>query len=193
MASDNVEFNIANVKFRKKLSAQISRKLNKYSDKIAKKIGDKFVEVCRNDLLENNNSIFAIEETGIPQSIHLRKLKKGYQVNIPMDEEGLVMFLEYGTGIVGKQDPHEEAGSIGWEYNVRYKNGEREHLYWFYDGSKTSYIDKDDIPMNKRRNGFITMGIQPVRYIYNTKQKFRAVLRGKKTAKQIGAELKSIK
>lgn len=47
-----------------------------------------------------------------------KKRLTGKVVKFPVDKDKLIMFLEYGTGIKGKNNPHPEAGAFGWEYAI---------------------------------------------------------------------------
>ena len=75
----------------------------------------------------------------------------GY-ISVLADPEGLNMFLEFGTGIVGLGQPHEEAGLYGWKYannllKYRSHGGARAgsgKLGWFFSSTNGTYIDAND-------------------------------------------------
>lgn len=48
-----------------------------------------------------------------------------------------VGFLEYGTGIVGKENPHPAANEVGWEYDIDtiHKRNFKDGRGWFYKDS----------------------------------------------------------
>lgn len=42
----------------------------------------------------------------------------GHIVTVEDDQEGLAMFLEFGTGIAGYEEEHPEASEVGWDYAI---------------------------------------------------------------------------
>ena len=122
----------------------INRELLDFAHKKSKKIAEKFVELAVNNLED---------ATPAPESKHfvddirngikakrvyntytrgetVFKKYKGYNVVFPVGKNGLTMFLEYGTGLAGLREPHEETSryaelypwtigkefDVGWEY-----------------------------------------------------------------------------
>lgn len=73
-------------------------------------------------------------------------------VTVLDDFEGLGMFLEYGTGLAGRDGYHPEAGNIGWQYAINEDNysfakagpsGRRVRGFKYkYSGN---YLDENDI------------------------------------------------
>lgn len=159
MARTNA-FNAAETKARENFKQAINDRLLERGEEISKQLAEQFVEEARNNLISNSNP--APESIGlisrIANSITYKKTsednKKGYIVRIPMDREGLVMFLEYGTGLMGKNyskidsDFAHEANSIGWKYAIhenRYKTRKKTGKRGFiFTPTKGYYIDKDD-------------------------------------------------
>jgi hypothetical protein len=88
-------------------------------------------------------------------------------------------YLEFGTGITGKNNPHPEAAQNGWLYAINEHTKDqkgspwktlkkRKRIGWYV--SKTEgeqYHAKDDL-LHYKRPIFFTSGIPPARYIYNT-------------------------
>ena len=53
-----------------------------------------------------------------------------------------VAFIEFGTGMMGKQSPHPQAGEAGWEYYTptRYKRSIGGRKGWFYKNKLTGEL-----------------------------------------------------
>ena len=138
------QFKTALGDFKRRLFKQINREMIDYGTKKSKKIAEEFVKIAKMNLEEATpapESEHFISE--IASRIKIKKRfrkasKKGkkinqhlvaYTINIPIDKQGLVMYLEYGTGIKGLRDQHEEARKktfsgvpikqkVRWEYAV---------------------------------------------------------------------------
>ncbi len=149
--------------FRKNLNEVVEKNIKKASDTIKGKISEKMYELAKDRLYSYNNASeesLEIIDRLVENNITLSKVSG--LVRIKMDPEGLMMFLEYGTGLVGESDPHPEASRDGWSYATRkgvkghYKNINDRLGFLFYN-TGTNYIDNDDItpvkfkPLKKRR------------------------------------------
>lgn len=209
-----------NEQFRKSLQALRKRLKDKLQEiqnldnEIIKLTCEAFVTRARHKFVNNANTTQKDLLESLKGNIYYRPSKTGYQIIVRSDEEGLMMFLEYGTGLVGEQAEHPEASKVGWEYAINepdYINyGDRRG--WFFKPNENSYIDIHDIEIKYKRSfkkgtakayspvlsseypnreAFLednknyyssdvtagettktvfSQGIEPVRYIYETKQ-----------------------
>lgn len=131
---------------RKNLSQTIHERLIERGEVISKDGADEFIEEMRNNLdratpaLESQGMIEAIKNSFYSKKVKRKidgKTIEGYNVHIPIDRNGLVMYLEYGTGLAGKNNkhPHKDFKKldlsmfspnigkkqlVGWEYAVNY-------------------------------------------------------------------------
>lgn len=101
--------------------------------------------------------------------------------------EGIMEFLEFGTGLLGKQNPHNRASSRGWEYAIHeqeYKNhnGNRGFIFILKDGY---YLAQNDEVLSPRRAIIFSQGIKPLRYWYDTVDEFEVIFNSSKTAEEI--------
>ena len=120
---------------RRAVEQDINEKMLRFGPEASEDIGNLMVEYCRNLLRTRANP--APQSKGIinkiAESIHLedvkgravfsstknnKKILGGKILKVPIDKDRLVMFLEYGTGLVSDDEKHPEAGSINWRYAV---------------------------------------------------------------------------
>ena len=123
--------------FKKDFSELVNNKLVGIGNDMSFLVAEGFVNNARNNLDRATpapESAHLIEE--IKQSISIspverkkdgEKITVGHKVNIPIDNEGLVMFLEYGTGLVGDRNKHPQTDALkaysggrvmNWKYAV---------------------------------------------------------------------------
>lgn len=76
----------------------------------------------------------------------------GHYVTVGQDDEGLALFLEYGTGLVGREDPHPDASNVGWNYAVNEQDytiaRESQYNKWkrgFRFKRFNNYLDVNDV------------------------------------------------
>lgn len=105
----------------------IRTKSRNLENEVSLRICECFVKRARARLLQRATPATAESEAQVLElaySIRTRMLPdgRGYSVRIPADREGLFMFLEFGTGLVGEGQAHPEASNIGWEYGVNREN-----------------------------------------------------------------------
>lgn len=146
------------------------------AEHISELIADTFVERARERLLKNNNAKNLSVIQGLLGNIYKRKGKNEYQIVVRQDPEGLMTFLEYGTGLLGEAYSHPEATSFGWTYrqndyfeNPAYKSVNGRRGWFFRTYSPNVYIDKNDSDRREGGSLVFTQGIEPVRYIYDTR------------------------
>lgn len=103
--------------------------LNKFIKKIEPKlkeieveVAEAFVNRARRTLIsratpQDTSSYLQVIE--VADNIKVKQNKKGQTyITIQQDREGLSMYLEYGTGLMGKNNPHPNSGNIGWNYAI---------------------------------------------------------------------------
>lgn len=209
----NQQFHQALNRLRQKIKDKI-KQIENFDDEVLGLACDVFVQRARKRLVENANTNQRDLLESLKGNIYHRKSKDRHQVIVENDAEGLMMFLEYGTGLVGEEMPHEEASRIGWDYAINepdYVNyGDKRG--WFFKPDENTYIDRNDIEIKYKRSykkgtakayspvlnskypnreAFLqeetnfysrdvwagettktvfSQGIEPVRYIYETKQ-----------------------
>ena len=155
----------------KKMEQLLSESISRRADTLLFGISEKATEVFVNNLKVR------IDERATPKDGYSRSLLEEVKNNITAetertetanytnkiyikpDREGLVSFLEFGTGLVGYQNPHKQAHKYGWEYainasNYRYRRYRpdgivRPNAGWFFRYGD-SYLDvNDEYPINK--------------------------------------------
>ena len=156
---------------KKQLRSFIDKAQKDMTEEISKLVAYTFRDVARRRLIKTNNAISQQQAVikNVAQSIMVRKYKSGYKVVLSRqtDPEGLLMFLEFGTGLVGKANPHSWAGSIGWKYAINENENSKQNpklphyvtrsngkrgWFWRPQGDNTRYIDKDDMVENYKRS-----------------------------------------
>lgn len=152
------------------------RKQVESAEHISELIADKFVERARERLAKHNNAKNLSVINGLLGNIYKRKGKNKWQIIIRQDPEGLMTFLEYGTGLLGEAYAHPEASGFGWEYrqndyfeNPAYKSVNGRRGWFFRTYSPNVYIDNNDSDRREGGSLVFTQGIKPVRYIYDTR------------------------
>jgi hypothetical protein len=156
---------------RKELKEFIQEQVS-LGEELQYKIAITFRDRARERLIKGNNAIPSQQAfiSKLANYIYVRKQAGGYAVVVQMDKEGLLMFLEYGTGLAGKNNPHPEAGEIGWVYAINerneniYKETERgKGWFWRPQGDKNRYIDENDYVYEYQRS-FAKEGTKPTDY-----------------------------
>ena len=170
----SVEFKDSLDKARRNFEAIVNEYALRRGEEFSKRVAERFVEEARKNLLSDSNP--APESVGLISSIASNitytksartlnrkgttkgkpKVATGYVVKIPMDREGLVMFLEYGTGLNGLRYKDKlfkaEASRIGWKYAINrenYKTFGTKRGFIFRSTGK-NYIDNDDYKFRHR-------------------------------------------
>lgn len=151
--------------FRKKLNNIIAN-YDQYFDTILEDICKEIVLEARQRLLLSRYDVGDLLE-----NITYQKYGKGkYRVGVKNNREKDVMyFLEFGTGIVGSENPHPDSEKIGWQYIMNpenlvensYSSGHNiigdyvVNSGWWYFNEKTQKYE-------------FTSGLKAVRYFYDT-------------------------
>lgn len=165
------EFEASMKKFKDDFSKALISKIRDESSKIGERVANAFVESARNKLETRATPKGSSKQLidNIKRSMYYVKLNDNtYSVRIPMDSEGLVMFLEYGTGLQGTFEPHPEAGDIGWNYavnGIKYINygGKRGFIFKEKDSGNgkrgmrlSQYLDENDIAGLYERREYVS-------------------------------------
>lgn len=137
------EFRKALKKFRRNLEQNVNERALRRGYEMSYDVATDFVELAKNNLdkaqpaPESQNLIQQIRDSIVVESSRRTlsrrsgdnpdkpRVADGFTVRVPMDKEGLVMFLEYGTGLSGLRNPHPESSDaktqgfkVGWQYAV---------------------------------------------------------------------------
>lgn len=165
---------------KKQIRSFIDKAQKDMTEEISKLIAYTFRDVARNRLIRSNNAISQQQSVieRVSKSIMVRKYKSGYKIVLSSqtDPEGLLMFLEFGTGLVGKDNKHSWAGKIGWQYaineeNYRTRSNGKRGWFWRPQGDNTKYIDKDDMVENYKRT-YNAYKLKPEHPIFGRTTKF---------------------
>lgn len=163
----------------------ITKHIREITDKssiLARKIAEKICERAQNNLYQNSynptlDSYYDVDR--LLDNIYVRKYKNdSYRVAIRENADKEVMyFLEFGTGIVGKDNPHEWAGEFGYQYAKNIGNyispipdNKNEQAFGEKDIEGWIYFDKKQ---NKKR---FTSGLYPVAYLYDAMQELEDIV-----------------
>ena len=80
-------------------------------------------------------------------------------------------YIEFGTGIVGKQSPHELAEEQGWQYDVN-QHGEKGWVFYHLTDSKLDVKESNIIQRIRADHTGLwerirTKGVEPERFMFN--------------------------
>lgn len=179
---------MANYRIRTDLKKQIQewkrsaiQQVEQFSDSFVDVLGELFAERARNNLLSVG---YNVEKYATKYNIYYDPYLKQVVVRKPIgsSEPDIMWYLEFGTGITGKNNPHPEAAQNGWLYAIN-ENTVKEagspwarvdgKLGWFFSTkgneegkSRDPYLAEED--NTNFKNKVLTSGIPPARYIYNT-------------------------
>ena len=155
--SRNAEFEESLQKMRRRVYQMIGERSRKFGEELSKRLCEVFADRARQRLIKyatpkDETSFMQVE--ALAKTIVAKKSSTGlgYEVSIPVDGEGLLLFLEYGTGTVGENNRHPEAKSVGWEYNSKKDAFRTKTGGWFFkryptrgDETAIAYLDEEDI------------------------------------------------
>ena len=173
----------------------ITRHIREISDKsniLAKRIAEKICERARSNLYQNAynpdlDTYYNVER--LLDNIYVKKYKNdSYRVAIRENADKEVMyFLEFGTGLVGKEFPHEWAGELGYQYAKNAGNYvdpadvlSKEGYSQISDNGMKGWIYFDK---NKQKKVF-TNGLYPVAYLYDAMQELERIV--EEAMKEVG-------
>lgn len=145
---------------RKEIKRKISSKADRFANSLSKTASEVFVNNAKQRLIKGvvGSNMANVDEVlnNITSTSETESNEYLYTISVKQDSEGLAMFLEYGTGILGSQKPHPEAGEVGWIYKTRIHQGRTykkhsgsklvgfEKEGWFFSSKKGTFISKND-------------------------------------------------
>lgn len=162
-------------------------------DTYVKIVGEVFIERAKDKLLSaypnatKEADDISLEQTGDSQ----------YTISFGNgSNKQILLFLEYGTGYVGRENPHPMAGEVGWEYAVN-ENGTRQSQFsnqllpMHFDltkplGQQGIYSNIKYPDITKGAKGWVykdlktgslevTSGLKAVAFVYDTLQEIDTV------------------
>ena len=97
--------------FIRSLSAVVDDKMNEYLNNFTTQATQAFANGLKNRLLRNaepkdENSQRLVQN--IADSIRAEILGHRSYIKVPIDDQNLALYLEYGTGLAGFENPHQE-------------------------------------------------------------------------------------
>lgn len=124
------------------------RAIDEASNAIEDKAFDRFEELA---------NVYGIGDSEIMGTMSVTRIKHGFKMGF---DSPYAQFVEYGTGIVGKENPHPDAE--GWIYQTNGRDG------WFFGYASLNEGDANEDDYIDVGRGYYTRG-QPSRPIsYNT-------------------------
>lgn len=138
------------------------RQLNQYTQRILEVPADIVEEMC---ILGTNYAKVQTSSVKVDSSINYELKADGNGVIYA--DHPIAKYLEFGTGIIGADNPHPIAGDFGWQYDV---NGHGEFGWWYPTD------DTDPNPYKKIIDGSVygwTRGQVGQRFMYSTAQYLR--------------------
>lgn len=85
-------------------------------------------------------------------------------------------YVEFGVGLVGGEKPHEEAGTVGWEYNVPSDSKDEDGTWAFYTNTADLDLPSGNYFVEKKFSGnrlFVSsQGTEATRFLYNAVMRF---------------------
>lgn len=217
MVDNKALFNRSIRRVRQNIQRVLTKKAKQFGDDTTKRLCQYYIQTAQKLLRARSNpdtassSDMVIED--ICHSFHIVEGESGYYVSLTPSFLGIsnemVLFLEYGTGVEGQENPHPEAGVRGWVYLTR--QHPKAHRYsrasgrefWFFKEtySGTQYIDASE--HIKRRyqtkryvstasNDYrISSGIKPTRFLYDARLIVKDTIKKYKTFDELDGFLKS--
>ena len=157
---------------RRRVYQMIGERSRKFGEELSRRLCEVFALRARDRLLtyatpKDNESYSQLVDLASTIVAKESSTGLGYEVSIPVDNEGLLLFLEYGTGTMGALDEHPEAGKVGWKYALNRESYINEG--WFFNRYPTrrnssigefetavAYLDANDINPVKNRVRYVS-------------------------------------
>lgn len=176
------------------------KSIQKAIDKISninidyKEVRDLFMVKCYYRLIElanmNLDAISDFEESEIKTDI---KTMWTYEIIGNMmtvrNNSDKAVYIEFGVGIVGEQDPHPGAGDTGYEYNITTEAKDSDG-YWNFAvyGDRPIDLRRSNYTIHSRERGqrllIKTKGNEPGLYVFNALMNFISNNEAKKLWKE---------
>lgn len=157
-------------KFRRQIEAVVNERANRIANQVSAEIVDIFAQQAKLRLekaskdfspesahiissLQDNIFVEKQDLSSVNKTTGKKKERIYASVRIKKDPQNLLMYLEYGTGLVGEKNSHPEAGKVGWEYALNRENYKtlpysNTGQGWFFTKKPNSIILKNDIPIH---------------------------------------------
>lgn len=204
MADDLISISPAMIRrFQNVMYKSINTRLNKYGGDLVDELADSTAEGVKTRFSKraepkDGTSQALLNE--IVYSVHTEKDESGEgkfknRVKVPLDRQHLVLYLEYGTGIKGENDPHPESNDryTNWNYDVN-KEWHMADGGFFVRKGLSTYLTREDIDPAVTYKSYVTKktkekriykhttknwayswGMKPLRAIYDSKIALREV------------------
>ena len=150
-----------------------------------------FVDRARKRLLAGDNTAQYANNVG-----YIVNGDGSCEIVIKENIEGIMMFLEYGTGMIGSQYKHPEAKESGWEYGVNranYIHVQGKGNGWFFQKTPINFVSSKDSYDPAISSTVFSRGILPVRYLYNTKKEIMSAYNNSRSVQDFVRRLNRLK
>lgn len=149
------------------------QQLDQYGERLVEEIAKVFVEEAQKRLWASGYDVGDLLNNIYCQPYGKNKWRVGIKNN---DEKPIMYFLEFGTGLVGADNPHPSASELGWQYivhpeNIVPTNGQNYDSYVRPSGfnSLGEYVGMEGWYYYDENNELrFTSGLKAVAYIYDT-------------------------
>lgn len=156
------------------------KKLRMYGKEVVDAVAEEFVKQARQRLIDSGykvenlvNNIVVISTSNPEDNSYSCKI--GWREGISQDERKIMYFLEFGTGIVGLNNPHELSSKVGWEYIINPENlASNSYGYNRYLLPTGTNSIGEDVGLegwyyyDERHQLQFTSGLKAVSYLYDT-------------------------
>lgn len=150
--SKDADFSKSMKKFRDNLRYFIKHQTEKVAETTSTEVAKAFVRVAQDTLVERATP--SPESKSLVNSLKSNISSYKNTVSVETDPEGLMLFLEYGTGLTGRNNNTAEglndASAVGWNYASRLNEGryvrmkKTGNLGWIFERKDDHYVDSDD-------------------------------------------------
>lgn len=148
---------------------------------IVQEVAQEFVKQARQRLIDSGYKVDSLARNIVVHEVIEEEsgyysCKIGWRDGISSNERDIMYFLEFGTGIVGNNNPHELANRVGWEYIVNPENlatnsyGYNKHIFPTGYNSLNEDVGMEGWYYKDPADGRLrfTSGLKAVSYLYDT-------------------------
>lgn len=121
-------------------------------------------------------------KSGIQGAWTIEKNDNGYKLTNTWHKahgkfEMAAAYVEFGVGLKGSEEPHEEAGEAGWQYNMPSSSKDENGIWGFYTNLADLDLPDGDFNIERqfKQGGRVivaTKGTQATRFLYNAVMDF---------------------
>lgn len=149
------------------------KNLTDYTEELVGEMANIFVQLARERLINSGYNVNHLADNIYAVKSGNNKWRIAFKNN---NEKPIMYFLEFGTGLVGKKEPHPNASKVGWRYvinpnNIVPSNGQRYNSFVTPSGynSLGEYVGYEGWYYYDENNDLcFTSGLKAVAYIYDT-------------------------